>query len=99
MDQVVMEGTQQRQVGYAGFAPVQPVLNVVAVQEARVRAAREATATVAQGQRAPYRGRNRTRAAADVQFDAVPCRGHHATIAGDAAKRFRGNASPIVQTG
>jgi hypothetical protein len=75
------------------------VLDVVAVQEASVGAAWKAAPSVAQGQRAAYCGRNRTRAAADVQPRTVASDGHKAAVAGDAAERFRGNAAPVIQRG
>ena len=50
VNQAVMVRAQQRQVVDAGLAPVQPVANVVAVQESIVRAPGETTTAVAEGQ-------------------------------------------------
>jgi hypothetical protein len=47
VDQVVMVGAQEGQVVQGGGASVQPVLEVVAVQEAVVGAAGEGAAAVA----------------------------------------------------
>ena len=66
-----MARAEQNQIVHAGLAPVQPVANVVAVQEAIVRAAWEAAATVSQVQRSPDGGWDRATAAANGQSSAL----------------------------
>jgi len=75
---------------------VEPVAQVVAVQETRVGAARKAAASVAQRQGATNGGWNLAAAAADTQLvgaASVARHGHQAAVAGDAAKRFRGKCA------
>ena len=91
--------TQKGQILEAGNASVQPVLDVVAVQEAVVGAAGEGTAAVAQDEGTPNRGWNRARAPANghVCSSLVVADGHDAAITGHTAKRFRGKRCSIVQ--
>ena len=78
---------------------MQPVLEVVGVQESRVGAPRKGAAVVAQHQGTADGRRNAAGAPADVQRLTVVAHGHQAAIAGHPSKRFRGNARPVLQGG
>jgi hypothetical protein len=91
--QVVVEAAQHEKVRQAGAAPVQPMLHVVGVQEARVGAPREGAAAVAQHQGATEGGWNAAGTPADVQRLPVVLDCHQAAVAGHPAKRFRGKCA------
>ena len=97
VNQVMMVGTEQHQIVCAGFAPVQPVLHMVTMQESVVRAAGKNTTAVAQLQHPANCRRYRTRATADVQGCASTVHGHQPTITSHAPKRFRGNVGTVFQ--
>ena len=99
MEQPVVEAAEQDQVVQAGAAAVDPVVDVVGVDIAAVRAHREPAAAIARPERPANRRRNRTRLAADVQHRAAFARRHRhqRPVAADAPERLRGNARAVVK--
>jgi len=81
-------------------AIVQPVPDVMAMQEAGVGATGEAATMVAELQGPANGGRNGSGAAADGhRRGVVTGRGHQGAIAGDAPERFRGKRGSVFQGG
>ena len=99
MEQPVVEAAEQDQVVQAGAAAVDPVVDVVGVDKAAVRAHREPAAAIARPERPANRRRNRARLAADVQHRAAFARRHRhqRPVAADAPERLRGNACSVVK--
>jgi hypothetical protein len=85
----VVPATEQREVRQRGWAPVRPMMEVMALTE-RQPAAREATALVTMVERAPQCRRNRPRPGPDLQGAPVLVVPHHhpARVARQALRRF-----------
>lgn len=94
----VMPAAEQSEVGERGRASLRPVLEVMALGDAAA-AARETAAPVAVTERPPQGGRNGPRASPDLEQCPVLVMPHHhpTGIASQAAGRFRGNASAVLQ--
>jgi hypothetical protein len=77
------------------------VLEVVGVEEADVRAGGEGAAAVAEGESAAEGGGDGARAAAEIEPGAGGgvMDGEDAAVAGQPAKRLRGDARAVVQGG
>jgi hypothetical protein len=97
VDVAMVRRTQATEVVEGGRAAVDPVRQVMAVEEASVGAAREAAGGVAPRQRSRDRGRDRARATADRERLAVGVlvEVHHAAVAGQAARGLGGDAGAV----
>ena len=95
----MVEAAQQDQVVEAGAATVDPVADMVRMNEAAVRAHREAAAAIAQPESASNRRRHGARLAPDVQHRAAFVRRHRnqRAVATHPAERLRGNARAVVE--
>src|SRR5690606_5694348 len=85
----MMVAAQKHQIGQPRRAPVGPVPDVMAVQEARVRTARKAAAGIARLQRPANRRRDAAGLATNVQWSAqaILDDGHDACIAREPPRR------------
>jgi len=97
MHEGVVPPAEQDEAVELGGAAVHPVLDVVRVEESRMRIARErAPVLVPNVQRAPHPGRDRARLATRAQGPAgrvLDDLDHHRG-AGEPSRRLRGNADP-----
>jgi hypothetical protein len=89
VDRAMMTATQQDEVSQRGRPPVRPVPHVMPFRDPHP-APRESTILVSMVQGAPQRGRDRSRARADLQYPPlliVPHE-HAARVAREAPRRF-----------
>ena len=100
MDGAVMTTAQESEIGQRGGATLGPVTDVMALAEANA-AAGEAAAVVSVVERAPQGGRNRATTGRHLHDTAVSgvLHDHPARVAGQAARRFRGNVRPVLEHG
>jgi hypothetical protein len=99
MDRPVMRPAQQHQICQARGTAIGPVDDVMSVDEAPLRAAREATAPIADAQRPRNRRRNLPCAPPDVQHVALAILVHArpAAVARHPPRRFRGNVGAVFE--
>src|SRR5262245_41791141 len=92
-----MESTQRGEIGQFGFTAMCPVLDMVSVAIARMRAAGKPATAIARVQRAAQRGWNTAGFPADIQRLAllVLDDGDDTGIAGEATGGFCGQRRPV----
>jgi len=100
VDSAVMPATEQGEIRERGGAPLGPVTEVMALDEAG-SAPREATAVVSMIQGSPDRRRNRPGPGGYFHDTTVPAVPHDyaARIARQSPRRFRGNVCAVLQDG
>ena len=99
MHQAMVPWTKTDEVVEARFTAVSPMLDVMSVEPAGVSAAGKSAAAIANEKSATDGRRNRPGLAANVEHTAtvVGADGDEAGVAGDATKRFRGNAAAVFE--
>lgn len=96
--QALVQAARGDEIGELRFSAVRPMINVVSVDEAFVSAPGESTARIAGIERASYRRRDGARLASHVQRLTllVLKDADQAGVAGEAARRFRGNRGSML---
>jgi hypothetical protein len=98
MHEPVVKAAQVHQVCELGGTAVRPVVDVMRVQEAPLRTAREPAAPVAAEKRAPQRGRHAAGAAADRQGPPVALEDpHDARVTREPPRGLRVEQRPVVE--
>src|SRR5262245_19808574 len=100
MHQMVMCRAKQHEVLKCCFSSVLPMLHVMTMYKAPIRAARKPTATAPCLESSSYRRRNGPRTPSHVERSPLSIHYHanHARIAGDPPKCFRGNSRAVFES-
>src|SRR5688572_20923108 len=98
MHQTMMRAAQGDEVGGARFTPMRPVVHVMRIHVARVRAPREAAALIPRIQCPAKRGRNAAGPSTDVQRFAafVLDKRNDAGVASEPPDRLGGQSRPLL---